>query len=68
MEEQLNNYFKKTSKQYGTDIDAFAVKALHNFDTIQDWREYNWPEKYKNAEFNISVDINVISSLLITKT
>lgn len=68
MEEQLNNYFKKTSKQYGTDIDAFAVKALHNFDTIQDWREYNWPEKYKNAEFNISVNINVISSLLITKT
>lgn len=68
MEKQLNNYFTKTSKQYGTDIDSFAVKALHNFNTIQEWKEYNWPEKYRNAEFDISVDINVISSLLITKT
>ena len=35
---------------------------------MKEWRDYNWEEKFKNAEFDVSVDVNVISSLLITKT
>ena len=68
LEEQFNNYFNIISREYGTDIDYFAIKALSNFRTMKEWRDYNWKEKFKNAEFDVSVDVNVVSSLLITKT
>lgn len=68
LEEQFNNYFNIVSREYGTDIDYFAIKTLSNFSTMNEWRDYNWKEKFKNAEFDVSVDVNVVSSLLITKT
>lgn len=68
LEKQFNNYFNKVSKEYGTDIDYFATKALVNFSTMGEWEEYNWPEKFKEAQFDISIDVNLISSLLVTKT
>ena len=68
LENELKNYTDKVSKEYGTDIDHFCTKAFGHFATIPEWKEFNWTEKYKNANFHISIDTNVISSLLITKT
>lgn len=68
MEGEVRDYLNKVSKEYGTDIDGFCTKAYSNFATIPEWKRYNWCEKFKNAEFNINVDVNVVSSLLITKT
>ena len=65
---QINDYLNKVCKEYGVDIDKFYTKALCYFDTIPEWENYNWNEKIKEAEFNINVDVNVISSILLTKT
>ena len=68
IEEQFNNYFDKISKEYETDIDCFSTKALAYFPTINDWNNYNWSEKFKNAKFDIDINIDSISSMLLTKT
>jgi len=68
LEEQFNSYLYKVSREYNTDIDQFATKAPAHFATISDFENFNWPEKYKNAEFKVELDVNVISSMLLTKT
>ena len=65
---ELNKYLNKISKEYNCDIDKFYSKAIGHFATIPEWENFNWKEKFKNAVFNIDLDFNVTSSLLVTKT
>lgn len=68
MKNQVNDYLNKVCKEYGVDIDKFYAKALCHFATIPEWKNFNWEEKIKNAKFDINVNVNVISSVLITET
>ena len=68
LEKEFNEYFNKVSKKYGTDIDCFCNKALTHFATTKEWKDYNWPEKFKSAKFDIDANIDTISSMLLTKT
>lgn len=68
LKKEFNDYFDKISKDYGTDIDCFCNKALMHFATNKEWDDFNWSEKFKSAKFDIDVNVNVISSMLITKT
>lgn len=68
LEKEMYDYLNKVSREYGTDIDNFGIKATSKFNTIPEWKEYNWLEKYKTAEFDVNIDVNVVSSLLVTKT
>ena len=65
---QISNYLKKVSTEYKSDIDNFGTKATANFLTIYDWKNFNWNEKFKNAIFDVNVDVNVLSTMLVTKT
>ena len=65
---QLNDYLAKVSKEYGVDIDSFSAKALSHFSTIPEWEKFDWNSKFKEAKFDVSTDINVLSTMLITKT
>lgn len=66
--EQFDDYLKKVSTEYETDIDNFCSKATAHFLTISEWENYNWNEKFKNAKFDVNIDIDVLSTMLITKT
>ncbi len=48
---------QKSSKELNCDICSFSEKAKLNFPTTEKWEEYNWDEKYKNAEFSVKVNI-----------
>lgn len=65
---QINNYLNKVTKEYDVDIDKFSLKAPAHFLTISEWENFNWDEKFKNTEFDVNVDINVLSTILVTKT
>ena len=65
---QLTNYLTKVSKEYGVDIDSFSTKVLSHFSTIPEWESFDWNNKFKEAIFDVSTDINVLSTMLITKT
>ena len=68
LKNQINDYLNKVCKENGADIDNFYTKALCHFATIPDWENFDWSEKIKDAEFDVNVDVNVISSLLLTET
>ncbi len=66
MKSQIEDYLYKVSKDYGADIDLFGRHAVKHFATWDEWMEYNWLENYKNAFFNVDLNIDVISSYLIS--
>ena len=68
IESQINDYLNKVCKEFSVDIDEFYAKALCHFATIPEWKNFNWEEKIKNAHFNVNANVNVISSILLTKT
>ena len=68
LEDEFNNYLNKVTKEYDVDIDQFSIKAPAHFSTISEWENFNWDEKFKNTEFDVSIDINLFSTMLVTKT
>lgn len=68
LKEQMNNYLNKVSKEYNVDIDHFCTKGPAHFSTISEWENFNWNEKFKDAVFDVDIDIDVLSTMLITKT
>ena len=56
------------AKEYNVDIDRFCTKGPAHFSTISEWEKFNWKEKFKNAVFDVDIDIDVLSTMLITKT
>ena len=63
---QIEAYLYKTSKDYKSDIAVFGKHAVKYFSTWDEWLEYNWLDNYSNSFFNVNVDVNVISSYLIS--
>lgn len=51
----LDRLMKKLKKM-GTDICGFGRTAAKQFLTIQEWEEYEWLSKFKNAEITTEVD------------
>lgn len=62
---EMKSYLYKTSREYKCDINGFQKFVKKRFLTISDFENYNWEQKYQNAEFNIKINSNVISSLLL---
>lgn len=68
LKEQMSNYLNKVSKEYNVDIDHFCTKGPAHFSTISEWEKFNWKERFKDAVFDVDIDIDVLSTMLITKT
>ncbi len=64
MKAQIENYLNKTSREFDSDISCFGSHAMKNFKTMQDWENYDWTSKYKNAKFNVDVKFDVTSGML----
>ena len=62
---EFKSYLYKTSKEYKSDINEFYRIAKRKFVTNSDYYNYNWSQKYENAEFNIEFNDNIISTLII---
>ena len=58
----------KTSKEFNADIDDFGLYSLKYFNNISDLEEYNWNHHYKDAFFNVNVDVELRSSYLLVNT
>ncbi len=59
LETKLRQYLHKSSKTLNTDIEHFEKYAKRSFLTLNDFDEYRWSEKYKNATFNIVIDAKI---------
>lgn len=63
---ELENYFYKTSKNYNSDIALLGKHAVKYFTTWDEWISYDWLNNYSNSFFNVNVDVEVVSSYLIS--
>lgn len=68
LESAFSDYLYKSSKEFKADINEFGKYALSNFLTTKDYNDYNWNENYKNSFFDIKVNTEVESSILLTET
>lgn len=76
IEEYANSYFKshieeylyKTSLELKSDISKFGRFAVRNFLTWDEWKKYDWANKYPNSTFNVKVRTTLKSSYLIVGT
>ena len=64
--DKIQKYLYKTAKDFKSDIALFGRYAVSNFSTWDKWTKYNWLDNYENAFFDVSVDVNVISSYLVS--
>mgnify|MGYP000963475786 FL=1 len=47
----------KTSKEFGSDIFGFGNVAARKYLTWREWKKSDWLSNYKNATFNVDVDL-----------
>ena len=68
LNDELNKYFDKIARKYNVDIDKYYLSILKYFPYQKNFDDFNYKEKLKHANFNCNTHVNIISSLLITKT
>ncbi len=65
---QLENYLYKTSKEFNSDISGFGKYALSKYLTWDEWTNSNWLNNYKNAFFDVKVNMYVNSGYEFNKS
>ena len=58
MKETVEKFLNKI-RELNCDICGFSEAAKRNFLTVSDWEEYNWDEKFKNAEFDVDITLTI---------
>lgn len=67
IENEISEFLYKTSLVYDADICGVGRYAITKFYKNSDWENYNWLANYKNSIFNVTVNSEVVSSLLFTE-
>lgn len=67
MKNAIEKFLYRTSKDFEADIVGFGTYAKKNFSAYDDFEQYNWREKYKDAEFNVEVDFKIRRTGLVIK-
>lgn len=57
--ENMASLIAKTQKEYNADILKLGDKLTYHFRTVKEWEEYDWPERYKDAEITLNVNLNI---------
>lgn len=64
---QINLFLRKTTA-LGTDVVGFGSYAKRNFRDTKSFSDYNWNEKYKNAQINTEVEFVVRRTGLVVRS
>lgn len=66
VKENIEKYLYKTSKDFKSDIAMFGRYAVFSFNTWDKWTKYNWLDNYENAFFDVDVNVDIVSSYLVS--
>jgi len=59
---------KKTTDEFNSDICGFGRYVKGRFMTLDEWKKFNWPERYSDTEFNIQVKLKIRRTGLIIRS
>ena len=65
---KLYEYLYKVSKDFKSDIDGFGKHVVRNFLTMDEWKNYNWLENFKNSFFDVKVETKVKSGYILMES
>jgi spore germination protein KC len=65
---EMLNFLNKTTKKFGTDICGFGRYVKMSFLTLDEWEKYKWLSKYKDATFNVAIDLKIRRTGLMIRT
>jgi len=68
VKENIMNFLKKTTDEYDSDICGFGRYVKAKFLTWDQWKEFNWPEKYKNTTFDVEVKFDIRRTGLMVRS
>lgn len=63
----INSYLEKT-KELKTDITSFGKLLRPQYLTIEELEKINWHEIYPNSEFDVTVNVNLDASQIVSYT
>ncbi len=67
-EKDMLIFLNKTSKEFKSDIMGFGREMKFKFLTWDEWKAFNWPKKYKDAVFNVTLDLKMRRPGLIIRS
>lgn len=68
LEKDICKLLEKTRDVFDSDICGLGNFVKKKFLTWEEWKEYNWPEQYKNTAFDINVSFKIRRTGLIIKS
>lgn len=68
LESKISTYLYRTSKDLKSDINCLGKECLSKFMTWNEFENYSWEDKYKDAFFDVHVETNIKSGYLLTQT
>ena len=67
MKEDMVRFLYKTSREFKSDICGFGKQMKKKFVNWDEWEDFNWLSKYKDAEFNVNIDVKIRRPGLIVR-
>lgn len=68
LESVLSEYLYKTSQEFKSDVNDLGKYVISDFATNEDFENYDWTNNYINSAFNVTINTNIESGVLLTKT
>ncbi|OPX90455.1 MAG: Spore germination protein A3 precursor [Pelotomaculum sp. PtaB.Bin104] len=68
VQEGCEKLIKRTQEEFKSDIFGFGEQLKSHFWTVQPWRDFNWRERYPEAQVNVTVHTRVRRTGLQLKT
>lgn len=56
---RMTSLIAKTQQEYNADILQLGDKLARRFYTVGEWEQYNWPEKYQDAEIHLNLRMEI---------
>lgn len=67
LEDIINSYLYKTSKDFKADIAGFGKYAISKYLTWEDWTQSDWLNNYENSFFKVTVETEIQGGYLFTE-
>lgn len=67
IKEEVVAFLEKTRDEFKSDICSIGKTVKKTFFVWEDWNNFNWPEKYEKAEFNVNVEVKIRRSGIMVK-
>lgn len=61
LEDKISNLIKKTQEEYGAEPFVWYEEARREFWTMQEFLNYDWQEKYREADVHVDFEITIES-------